>query len=107
MPVHKLGRANVHRRRGHFRHMLAALPCILRVRISYSVDIVVVVCAARLSRFLLAGNVEQHGQPVDLLLDEPQVSPLLPGSDVLLSPVAPQLHSKIAGRVPAAALDVD
>jgi len=68
--VEKEGGAHVHRHRVHLRHLLAAVPPLLHLRLPQQPGGLHEVRAAHVSRLLLAGHVQCDGQPAHLLLDE-------------------------------------
>lgn len=87
--------------------MLAALSGVLRVFVPQSVHFGVAVRPAPVLGILLAGHVEQHGQPDHLLLDEPQVPALLSGGHVLRPFVARGHDRQDARSLYAAPVNVD
>lgn len=68
------GRSDVHNNRLNLRHLLVALPPLLRLRVPQQPGDIRGPRANHLPGHLLARHVQRDGEPRNLLLDERQVS---------------------------------
>nr|XP_014286994.2 uncharacterized protein LOC106687555 [Halyomorpha halys] len=92
--------SDVHHGDRHFRHMLAALPRLLHLRLPQPLGHLQHLHPSPLPRLLLAGHVQRHGQPHNLLLDEQQVQSILQAGDMLLWLYQAPEHAERASEPP-------